>query len=166
MSSKDHNLSTYDAASMPAAERVAQQNYAIAVSDWNSNVTYRLLDGAVSALKENGAVNIDVVHVPGAFELSFAAKSLLKSKKYNAIIVLGAVVRGGTPHFDYVCSGVTQGITQLNASKKYNTPVIFGLLTTDDMQQALDRAGGSFGNKGTEAGITAIKMANMEIESL
>lgn len=164
MSSKDHNLSAYDASKMPEKSVVATQRYAIAVSDWNIEVTSKLLQGALDALKSNGAEDIDVVHVPGAFELTFAAKQFMRCKEYAAIIILGSVVRGGTPHFDYVCSGVTQGIAHLNARKKANIPVIFGLLTTDDLQQALDRAGGALGNKGVEAGITAIKMANMLIE--
>lgn len=160
MSSKDHNLSEYNPEKMPDKAVVARQAYAVVVSDWNQEVTSRLSEGAVRALKENGAGNIEVFHVPGAFELTFAAKTLIQEDKYDAIIVLGSVVRGGTPHFDYVCSGVTQGITMLNANRKENVPVIFGVLTTDDMQQALDRAGGSLGNKGVEAAVTAIKMAS------
>lgn len=163
MSSKDHNLSVYDAAAMPDKATVSAQKYAIAVSDWNSEITSRLLEGALSALEDNGATDIDVVHVPGAFELTYAAKRFEETDKYDAIIILGAVVRGGTPHFDYVCGGVTQGIAELNASPEFCAPVIFGLLTTDDMQQALDRAGGKLGNKGVEAGITAIKMANLKL---
>jgi 6,7-dimethyl-8-ribityllumazine synthase len=98
--------------------------------------------------------------VPGAFELTYAAKYLQSKKKYDAIIVLGCVIQGDTPHFDYVCSGTTQGIAELNAREGF-PPVIFGLLTVNTLQQALDRCGGELGNKGVEGAITAIKMANL-----
>ena len=160
MASILHNLSEYDPTQMPAKEQVAGQSYAIAVADWNSNVTFKLLDGAVQALQDNGAEKIDVVHVPGAFELTYAAKTFQDTKKYAAIIILGCVIQGDTPHFDYVCGGTTQGITSLNL-RSGMAPVIFGLLTVNELQQALDRAGGKLGNKGVEAGITAIKMANL-----
>lgn len=160
MASKLHNLSEYDANSMPDRSIVAKQNYAIAVADWNSNVTFKLLEGALEALEENGAVNVDVVHVPGAFELTYAAKKFQSKKNYDAIIVLGCVIQGDTPHFDYVCSGTTQGVAELNAREGF-PPVIFGLLTVNTLQQALDRCGGVLGNKGVEAAITAIKMANI-----
>ena len=109
---------------------------------------------------ENGAEHVDVVHVPGAFELTYAAKKFQEANRYDAIIVLGCVIQGDTPHFDYVCGGTTQGIAALNA-RVGMPPVIFGLLTVNTLQQALDRCGGSLGNKGVEAGITAIKMANL-----
>ena len=150
MASKLHNLSEYDANSMPDKAVVAKQSYAIAVADWNSNVTFKLLEGALEALEENGAVDVDVVHVPGAFELTYAAKYLQSKKKYDAIIVLGCVIQGDTPHFDYVCSGTTQGIAELNAREEF-PPVIFGLLTVNTLQQALDRCGGELGNKGVLA---------------
>lgn len=162
MASCLHNLSKYDASQMPCKSRVAKQRYAIAVSDWNSNVTFALLEGAVQALEENGATQIEVVHVPGAFELTYAAKHFQETKRYDAIIVLGCVIQGDTPHFDYVCGGTTQGIAYLNAQPN-NVPVIFGLLTVNTLQQAMDRCGGSLGNKGVEAAITAIKMANLTI---
>jgi 6,7-dimethyl-8-ribityllumazine synthase len=155
-----HNLSEYDASQMPCKGKVAKQRYAIAVADWNSDVTFALLEGAVQALEENGATQIDVVHVPGAFELTYAAKQFQESKKYDAIIVLGCVIQGDTPHFDYVCGGTTQGIAYLNAQVGM-VPVIFGLLTVNTLQQALDRCGGALGNKGVEAAVTAIKMANL-----
>ena len=101
-----------------------------------------------------------MVHVPGAFELTYAAKHFQSKKKYDAIIVLGCVIQGDTPHFDYVCSGTTQGIAELNAREGF-PPVIFGLLTVNTLQQALDRCGGELGNKGVEAAVTAIKMANV-----
>ena len=160
MASKLHNLSEYDANSMPDKAVVAKQSYAIAVADWNSNVTFKLLEGALEALEENGAVDVDVVHVPGAFELTYAAKYLQSKKKYDAIIVLGCVIQGDTPHFDYVCAGTTQGIAHLNATT--DIPVIYGLITTNNMQQAEDRAGGCLGNKGDECAVAAIKMVNLK----
>ncbi len=145
---------------MPAREWVAQKRFAVVVADWNSTVTFALLDGAVDALCENGAKSdsIDVFHVPGTFELTFAAAKLQERGVYDAIIVIGCVVRGDTPHFDYVCQGVTAGIAALNAQAVQ--PIIFSVLTTDTMQQALDRAGGALGNKGVEGAVTAIKMIN------
>ncbi|MDD3079044.1 MAG: 6,7-dimethyl-8-ribityllumazine synthase [Paludibacter sp.] len=168
MATQYQNLSEYNPDTMPAKEIVSTQQYAIAVADWNSEVTHALLQGAIDALIDNGVKkeNINVVHVPGTFELTYAAKEFIsqksdkKSKKYSGIIVLGCVIQGDTPHFDYVCQGVTYGISKLNA-KKNGCPVIFGVLTTNTLQQALDRAGGIHGNKGIEAAITAIKMANI-----
>lgn len=163
MASKLHNLSEYDKHAMPDKALVGGQRYAIAVADWNSDITFALLEGAVEALTDNGVKdeNIDVVHVPGAFELTHAANRFEQTGRYDGIIVLGCVIRGDTPHFDYVCSGVTQGIVYLNAQTG-NVPVVFGLLTVDNKQQALDRAGGCLGNKGTEAGVTAIRMAALK----
>ena len=149
---------------MPDRQEIQNQHYAIVVADWNDNVTFRLLDGAIDALIENGVrrENITVKHVPGTFELTFAAKMILREQSsVNAVIVIGCVVQGDTPHFDFVCRGVTQGIAALNADEKYRVPIIFSVLTTNTMQQALDRAGGSLGNKGVEGAVTAIKMANL-----
>jgi len=165
MATIHQNLSDYNAEEMPAKELVATQQYAIAVADWNSDITHALLEGAYNALIENGVQekNIKVVHVPGTFELTFAANGLQNQSTYNAIIVLGCVIQGDTPHFDYVCQGVTQGITKLNTrtNEKQLAPVIFGVLTTNTLQQAEERAGGKLGNKGVESAITAIKMANL-----
>ena len=168
MASCLHNLSEYDASLMPCKDKVKNQRYAIAVADWNSNVTFPLLEGAMQALCENGAEHVDVVHVPGAFELTYAARKLQEANRYDAISVLGCVIQGDTPHFDYVCQSVTQGITLLNANTALPgsglmkaVPVIFSVLTTLDHQQALDRAGGRLGNKGVEGASTAIKMANL-----
>ena len=161
MASKLQNLSSYNPNNLPAKSVVAGQKYGIVVADWNSGVTYKLLEGAVEALEENGAKDITVIHVPGTFELTYAAKKLQQTGEYSAIIVLGCVIQGDTPHFDYVCGGVTQGITALNL-KENGCPVIFGVLTTLNLQQALDRAGGSLGNKGVEGAITAIRMANLK----
>ena len=156
------NLSEYNAEEMPDKKNVNKQRYAIAVADWNPNITHALLEGAYNALVENGVQerNIKVVHVPGTFELTYAAKILQIQSRHNAIIVLGCVIQGDTPHFDYVCQGVTQGIAALNAGNQ-STPIIFGVLTTNTLQQSEERAGGKLGNKGVESAITAIKMANL-----
>ena len=155
MATAYHNLSSYDAEKVPDG---ADMTVGIVVSEWNENVTYALLDGACKTLVKHGVKpeNIIVDYVPGSFELIFGAKHLVENKEIDAVIVLGCVVRGDTPHFDYVCSGVTQGIADMNI--RYDIPFIFGLLTTDDMQQSLDRSGGKHGNKGDECAITAIKM--------
>ena len=172
MATQYQNLSDYNPDLMPDIKKVSTQQYAIAVADWNSKITHSLLQGAIDSLVENGVElsQIKIVHVPGTFELTFAAKQLLddyyciidsiKVHKYSAIIVLGCVIQGDTPHFDYVCQGVTYGISNLN-TRTDGCPVIFGVLTTNTLQQALDRAGGVHGNKGVEAAITAIKMANI-----
>ena len=170
MATKYQNLSDYDVNLMPDKNKVCEQQYAIAVADWNPNVTHALLQGAIDSLVENGVKPswIKIVHVPGTFELTYAAKKLMADswidgitvKKYAAVIVLGCVIQGDTPHFDYVCQGVTYGISNLNTSAD-GCPVIFGVLTTNTLQQSLDRAGGTLGNKGVEAAITAIKMANI-----
>jgi 6,7-dimethyl-8-ribityllumazine synthase len=163
MATKYQNLSDYDVNQMPDKNKVSGQYYAIAVSDWNSNVTHALMQGAIDSLVENGvlASQIKIVHVPGTFELTYAAKLFVeKVPKYAAVIVLGCVIQGDTPHFDFVCQGVTYGISNLN-TRTDGCPVIFGVLTTNTLQQALNRAGGKLGNKGVEAAITAIKMANI-----
>lgn len=156
------NLSEYDIENLPAKEVLAGQKYAIAVADWNSQVTHALLSGALQALVECGvkSENIKIVHVPGTFELVYAATQFVESDEdYNAIIALGCVIKGETPHFDYICQGVSTAIAQLNIESM--APVIFGVLTTNNLQQALDRSGGIHGNKGIEGAITAIKMANI-----
>ena len=133
--------------------------FGIVVAEWNKDITGALLDGCVSTLEKHGALpeNIHVKTVPGSFELVYGAQQLCKNVGFDAIIILGSVIRGDTPHFDYICQGVTFGISRLNATQ--NIPVIFGLLTTDDHQQALDRCGGKLGNKGDECAVDAIKMA-------
>lgn len=142
-----------------------KRSIGIVVAEWNSTITKALLDGAVETLKAHDVKKIQVMQVPGTFELTHAAAVLQDSSmRHDAIIVLGCVVRGDTPHFDYVCQSVTQGITQLNLREEAESeairraPVIFGVLTTDNMQQALDRAGGRLGNKGSEAAEAALKM--------
>ena len=131
---------------------------AIVKALWNGHITGALTDSAVSTINAQGIdnENIDIFEVPGAVELTFAASQLIETSMYDAIIVFGCVVRGGTPHFDYVCQSVTQGITALNAD--CDTPVIFGVLTVDTEQDALDRCGGSMGDKGAEAAEAAIRM--------
>ena len=155
MATAYQNLSEYDFNSVPDA---SEMNIGIVVAEWNKNITERLLEGACNTLEKHGVKmqNIIVRRVAGSFELTFGAKRLADSKEVDAVIVLGCVVKGDTPHFDYVCSAVTQGITELNLM--YDIPFIFGLLTTENMQQAEDRAGGKYGNKGDEAAVTAIKM--------
>lgn len=128
---------------------------AIITAEWNSHITEALSRGAQEVLKSNN-VHFDVYHVPGAVELTFGAARVMD--RYDAVMVFGCVIRGGTPHFDYVCQSVTQGITELNA--KGHKPVIFGVLTVDTEQDAIDRAGGSLGNKGSEAAEAAIKMVD------
>lgn len=151
------DLSKYNKDSVPSA---AEMTFGIVVSDWNSEVTYKLLEGAQETLIKHGADpdNICVFHVPGSFELIYASKRISEELDVDAVIALGCVVRGGTPHFDYVCQGTTNGLSKLNTEG--TVPFVFGLLTTDDMQQSLDRAGGCLGNKGVEAAITAIKMVD------
>ena len=156
MATKYQNLSEYDANKLPDASNMA---FAIVVSEWNSDITYKLRDGAYDTLIKQGVKpeNITIAYVPGSFELIYGANRIAKNIKPNAVIGLGCVIRGDTPHFEYVCSGVTQGFAELNT--KGDIPYIFGLLTDDTKQQSIDRSGGELGNKGIEAAITAIKMA-------
>jgi 6,7-dimethyl-8-ribityllumazine synthase len=158
MATQYQNLSEYNPETVPDASGM---RFAIVVSEWNADITDKLREGAYSTLIQQGAKpeNIQVAYVPGSFELVYAAKRIVGSIKPHAVIGLGCVVRGDTPHFDYVCSGVTQGFAQLNAEG--DIPYIFGLLTTDNLQQAIDRAGGKYGNKGDECAIAAIKMAHL-----
>ena len=135
--------------------------FAIIVSRFNEFITNKLLGGAVDCLKRNDADegNITVAWVPGAFEIPAVAAKLAESNKYDAIICLGTVIRGATPHFDYVSAEVTKGVGQL--SLKSDMPVIFGVLTTDTIEQAVERAGTKAGNKGFDAAMAAIEMANL-----
>lgn len=134
---------------------------AVCVATWNEMITGALLNDAMSALKSAGVpdANVSVLRVPGSVELVNAAALAINKIKPDAVIVLGCVIRGETPHFDYVCQSVTQGVTALNA--KGGTPVIFGLVTTENLLQAQERAGGRLGNKGTEAACAAIAMSNL-----
>jgi 6,7-dimethyl-8-ribityllumazine synthase len=134
--------------------------FAIIVSRFNDLVSKGLLDGALDCLKRHGAeeASIDIIWAPGAFEIPVVAKKLA-AKKYNAIICLGAVIRGGTPHFDYVASEAAKGVAKVSLDS--GIPVIFGILTTDNLEQALERAGAKPGNKGFAAAMSAIEMANV-----
>ena len=151
-----HKLSEEELAKVPDASNMC---FGIVVSEWNRDVTNALLEGAVGTLEKYGTLpeNIHIKTVPGSFELVYGAHQMTLNGGYDAIIILGSVIRGETPHFDYICQGVTYGIARLNA--KSEIPVIYGLLTTDTLQQAMERSGGKFGNKGSECAIVAIKMA-------
>ncbi len=156
MATELHNLSDYDSSKVPNAHDLS---FGIAVAEWNPEITGALLIGAINTLKKFGAKeeNIHVTTVPGSFELIYAAHRMADSNKYNAIIILGSVIKGETPHFNYICQGVTYGIARLNTICK--VPIIYGLLTTNDLQQAKERSGGKLGNKGDECAIDAIKMS-------
>lgn len=156
------DLSKYDATTLHSADVLRRQRYAIIVADWNSDITYPMAQGAIDTLKTHGVDedNLVVLHVPGTVELTYAAaRTINEYADMDAIIVIGCVIQGDTPHFDYVCQSVTQGVATLNAQG--HVPVIFSVLTTLNKQQALDRAGGKLGNKGIEGAVTAIRMANL-----
>ncbi|MDR1720197.1 MAG: 6,7-dimethyl-8-ribityllumazine synthase [Dysgonamonadaceae bacterium] len=159
MATAYHNLSEYNPDEIPD---ISGMRFGIVVSEWNIEITEKLKEGACNTLLKHGAQpeNITVIYVPGSFELIYGAKLLAKTVQPHAVIGLGCVIRGETPHFDYVCSGVTQGFALLNAQG--DIPFIFGLLTNDTMKQSIDRAGGIYGNKGNEAAITAIKMIQLD----
>ncbi|WP_447766399.1 6,7-dimethyl-8-ribityllumazine synthase [Sphingobacterium faecium] len=148
--------------------KVANANpfkFGIVVAQWNAEITGALLNGVISGLEKHGAQeeNIKIIEVPGSFELITGADILLRDDSLDAVICLGCVIQGETRHFDFICDAVANGIS--NVSLKYNKPVIFGVLTTDNQQQALDRAGGQHGNKGEEAAITAIQMAQISAQN-
>jgi len=157
MATKD--LSLYDVNSVPSAENM---RFGVIVAEWNREITFALAQGAVNTLKKHGATdeNILIKYVPGSFELPLGGQYFAEMENVDAIILLGCVIQGETRHFDFICQGVTQGTVDLNL--KYNKPFIFGVLTTENQQQALDRAGGKHGNKGDEAAITAIKMVALK----
>lgn len=153
---------------VPSPEECALLKIGIVAAEWNDNIITPLLKGAVETLTAFGVSmqNIYITRVPGTVELTFGARRQIECLSPDAVIVLGCVIRGDTPHFDYVCDSVTQGVTLLNASSGYRQPVIFGVVTTNDMQQALDRAGGCVGNKGRECAVTALKMCALRVDSL
>ena len=155
MATELHNLSDYDPTKVPSG---TGRRIAVVYSEWNQEITYALRDGAINTLIANGtdAENIETFSVPGSFELIYGASRLVKSDKYDAIIAIGCVIRGDTPHFDYICEGVTAGLSSLNVTG--NTPVIFGLITTNNLEQAEERSGGRLGNKGDECAVTALHM--------
>lgn len=137
------------------------KKFAIVVSRFNDFISAKLLDGALDALQRSGAAteDIDVIKVPGAFEIPIVAKKMAAMKRHDALICLGAVIRGATPHFDYVAAEATKGIAQ--ASMETGMPIIFGILTTDTLEQAIERAGTKSGNKGWDAALAAVEMANL-----
>ncbi len=155
MATAYHHLSDYDASTVPSAR---DMRFGIVVADWNDRFTYSMADAAIETLKTHGATadNILVKHVPGSFELVYGAKWMIDNAQVDAVIAIGCVIRGDTPHFDYICQGTTQGLTELNVEGK--VPVVYGLLTCNNMEQAEARTGGILGNKGTECAVTAIKM--------
>lgn len=158
MATENKNLSHYDKQAIPNTKDL---RFGIVVSEWNEQITNGLFKGAFEALVDNGVHENDIVHwkVPGSFELIYGCKKMVETQKVDAVIAIGAVIQGETKHFDFVCQGVTQGIKDLNI--KYDIPVVFCVLTDNTLQQSIDRSGGKHGNKGTEAGITAIKMAGL-----
>lgn len=135
--------------------------FGIVAARFNDFITSKLLDGALDALQRHGATedDIEIVKVPGAYEIPLVAKKLAQSKKYHAVICLGAVIRGATPHFEYISAEVSKGVAA--ASLETGLPVIFGVLTTDTIEQAVERAGAKSGNKGWDAALSAIEMANV-----
>lgn len=141
--------------------QAAEMSFALVVARFNELIGSKLLGGALDALRRHGAdeKKCTVVWVPGAFEIPLTAQALAASKKYDAVITLGAVIRGATPHFDMVASEVTKGVAQ--AGLKSGVPIIFGVLTTDSIEQALERAGTKAGNKGADAAVTAIEMVDL-----
>jgi 6,7-dimethyl-8-ribityllumazine synthase len=156
MATINKNLSVYDKATIPNANKL---RFGIVVSEWNSEITEGLFSGAIEALKDCGATENNIIrwNVPGSFELTFGAKKMIETEKPDAVIAIGSVIQGETKHFDFVCEATAQGIKDLNVTM--NVPVIFCVLTDNNIQQSIDRSGGKHGNKGTEAAIAAIKMA-------
>jgi 6,7-dimethyl-8-ribityllumazine synthase len=156
MATKDLSSKVYQ--QIPDA---ANMTFAVIVSEWNDQVTENLYSGAWEALLKSGAKeeNILTSYVPGSFELTAGARLFAENKTIDAVICLGCVIQGETRHFDFICNAVSIGLTQLSVN--YNKPFIFGVLTTNTLQQALDRAGGKLGNKGEEAAVTAIKMVHL-----
>ncbi len=156
MASTLKNLSTYDDANIPSAEDF---NLGIVVADWNREITHALYEGCIETLLKHGADEdqIHTIQVPGSFELTAGARLLASSRKLDAVICLGCVIKGETRHNEYINQSVAQGLTNLSIAS--NIPFIFGLLTPDTLEQARDRAGGKHGNKGVEAAVTALRMA-------
>ena len=163
MATEGNNLSEYHKDSIPDAKKF---KFGVVVSEWNQDITQNLFQGAFDAFLENNVLKENIVrwNVPGSFELVYGAKKLAESfDMLDAIIVIGSVIEGETKHFDFVCQGVSNGIAQLNI--ELDTPIIFCVLTDHNKQQSIDRSGGKHGNKGTEAAIAAIKMAQLRQDS-
>ncbi|MBK7408216.1 MAG: 6,7-dimethyl-8-ribityllumazine synthase [Saprospirales bacterium] len=161
MSSALKNLSSYDPATVPHAEAM---HFGIVVSEWHPEITHALYEGCFQTLLEHGAKedHIHTAQVPGAFELPLGAQLLASNKKVDAVICLGCVIKGETPHNDYINRSVASALSQLSLVS--SKPFVFGLLTPDSLEQAQDRAGGQHGNKGIEAAVTAIRMAALKQE--
>jgi 6,7-dimethyl-8-ribityllumazine synthase len=161
MATANKNLSEYNPETVPDASLL---KFGIVVSEWNHQVTGAMLEGARTTLIKHGTKpeNIMITYVPGSFELTLGAQLMAKNRELDAVICLGCIIQGETRHFDFICQSVTQGITQLNIS--HDLPFVYGVLTTQNLQQAIDRSGGKHGNKGDEAAITAIKMAFLKRE--
>ena len=155
MATENKNLSNYDKNTIPNAKDF---RFGIVVSEWNNNITDNLFKGAFDTLIEHGALSENIIswHVPGSYELIYGSKKM-QEHKVDAVIAIGCVIQGDTKHFDFVCEAVSHGIKDLNVL--HDTPVIFCVLTDNDMQQSIDRSGGKHGNKGVEAAVGAIKMA-------
>ncbi len=162
MATANKDLSAYDKDTIPNAKHF---RFGIVVSEWNEQITEGLFQGAYDALTDNEVSQNNIVrwNVPGSFELVYGCKRMQETQEVDAVIAIGSVIQGETKHFDFVCSGVAQGIKDLNV--RSNIPVIFCVLTDNTLQQAIDRAGGKHGNKGVEAAIAAIKMASLRQHS-
>lgn len=158
MSTAHKNLSVYKTEGLAD---VSQKRIAIITAEWNEEITFALRDGAVSTLLKHGVKSENIIQatVPGSYELSFGAQVFAQRQDVDAVIAIGCVIQGETRHNDYINNAVANGLTEV--SLKYNKPVVFGVLTPNTHQQALDRAGGKYGNKGDEAGITALKMLSL-----
>ena len=158
MASTIKNLSTFIDSDLPD---ITSKKFGLVVSEWNVEITHALMSGALETLLKYGAKkeNIIIRSVPGSFELTLGAQTLAQDQHIDAVLCLGCVIQGETPHFDFICNAVAQGITSLNL--KFHKPVVFGVLTTHTLQQAIDRSGGKHGNKGDEAAMTGIKMLNI-----
>ncbi len=158
MSSQNKNLSSFEGSEIKNA---ADHKLGIVWSEWNHQITSALYKGAYDTLIKHGVKPENIISktVPGSFELVLGAQRLAMKEDLDAVICIGCVIQGETKHFDFICNAVANGITALNL--KYNKPVVFGVLTTDNIQQAIDRAGGKYGNKGDEAAVTAIKMLSL-----
>ncbi|MBQ6238014.1 MAG: 6,7-dimethyl-8-ribityllumazine synthase [Bacteroidales bacterium] len=159
---KKTNLSDYDPSQVPSGK---DYTIGIVVAEWNKEITDALAQGAIDTLRKYDVAesNIHLVHVPGSFELTTGADLMLRNdKKLDAVICIGCVIQGETRHFDFICEAVSQGLT--NTALKHERPVIFSLLTTNNTEQAQDRAGGKHGNKGVEGAVTALKMIHLQRE--
>lgn len=159
MATANKNLSDHDSSKVPSANGM---KISIVVAEWNEQITYGLLEGTKNTLLKYGVSlsDLEIHFVPGSYELPTAAQFILNAKDVDAVICIGSVIQGETKHFDFVCQAVSQGIKDV--SLKFNKPVIFGVLTDNTMQQAIDRSGGKLGNKGDEAAVTAIKMISLQ----